>query len=80
MAIQMEKDVIKTGFEPAYVLVDSWFICNTFMTEIQKIKIRYEKKLHIIGLLKTNRSASLKQGTSIFAVSVIFNFWIKPVL
>jgi hypothetical protein len=51
----MVKDAIKTGFEPAYVLADSWFICDTFVSEIQKIKIRYTKKLHLIGLMKTNR-------------------------
>ena len=55
MAIQMVKDAIKTGFEPAYVLADSWFMCDTFISEIQKIKIRYAKKLHVIGLMKTNR-------------------------
>ncbi len=55
MAIQLVKDAIKTGFEPAYVLADSWFMCDTFVTEIQKIKIRYAKKLHVIGLMKTNR-------------------------
>jgi hypothetical protein len=55
MAIQMVKDAIKTGFEPAYVLADSWFIWDTFVSEIQKIKIRYAKKLHVIGLMKTNR-------------------------
>ena len=55
MAIRMVKDAIKTGFEPAYVLADSWFMCETFVSEIQKIKIRYAKKLHVIGLMKTNR-------------------------
>ena len=55
MAIQMVKDAIKTGFEPAYVLADSWFMCDSFISEIQKIKIRYAKKLHVIGLMKTNR-------------------------
>ena len=55
MAIQMVKDAIKTGFEPAYVLTDSWFMCDTFVYEIQKIKIKYVKKLHVIGLMKTNR-------------------------
>jgi hypothetical protein len=54
MAIQIIKDAFKTGFEPAYVLADSWFMCDTFVSEIQKIKIRYAKKLHIIGLMKTN--------------------------
>ncbi len=55
MAIQMVKDAIKTGFEPAYVLADSWFICDTFASEIKKIKIRYAKKLLVIGIMKTNR-------------------------
>ncbi len=63
MAIQMVKDAIKTGFEPAYVVADSWFICDTFMSEIQKIKIRYAKKLHIIGLMKTNRYIVIKDIT-----------------
>jgi hypothetical protein len=44
MVIQMVNDAIKTGFEPAYVLADSWFMCVTFVSEIQKIKIRYAKK------------------------------------
>ena len=52
----MVKDAIKTGFEPAYLLADSWFMCDTFVSEIQKINIRYAKKKHVIGLMKTNRS------------------------
>jgi hypothetical protein len=51
----MVKDAIKTDFEPAYVLVDSWFMCESLVSEIQKIKIRYAKKLHVISLMKTNR-------------------------
>ena len=54
MAIQMVNDAIKTGFEPSYVFADSWFMCNTFITKIHKIKIRYAKKLHVIGVMKTN--------------------------
>lgn len=50
MAKQMVKDAIKTEFHPAYVLADSWFMSDTFITEIQKIKIRHAKKLHVIGL------------------------------
>ncbi len=56
MAIQMVKDAVKTGFEPAYILTDSWFLCYTFLSEIQKIKIGYAKKLYVTGLIKTNRS------------------------
>jgi hypothetical protein len=54
MAIKMVKDTIKTGFEPDYVLADSWFMCDTFVSEIQKIKMIYPRKLHVIGLMKTN--------------------------
>lgn len=55
-SIQMVKYAIKTGFEPAYLLADSWFMCDTFVSEIQKINIIYTKKLYVIGLMKTNRS------------------------
>ena len=34
MVIQKVKDAIKTGFEPPYVLADSWFMCDTFVSEI----------------------------------------------
>ena len=68
MAIQMVKDELKSGFEPAYLLADSWFMCDTFVAEIQKIKIRYSKKLYVIRLMKTNRSIILngiKKKTSL---------------
>jgi hypothetical protein len=55
MAIQMVRDTMKTGFEPAYVIAHAWFMCYTFLSEIQKVKIRYAKKLHVIGLMKTNK-------------------------
>jgi hypothetical protein len=42
----------KLDFKLAYVINESWFICDTFLTEIQKIKIRYAKKLNFIGLMK----------------------------
>jgi len=50
---------IKASFEPVYVLADSWFICDNFIAEIQKIKIKYAKSLHVIGLMKTNRTVLL---------------------
>ena len=50
----------KGVFEPAYVLADSWFMCDTFVSEIQKIKIKYTKKLHVIGFMKNNRLIMIK--------------------
>lgn len=59
MAIELVKMAIKASFEPVYVLADSWFICDNFIAEIQKIKIKYAKSLHVIGLMKTNRTVLL---------------------
>jgi Transposase DDE domain len=55
MAVNMIKNAIKNSFEPLYVLGDSWFINETFITEIEKIKVKYAKKLFVIGLMKTDR-------------------------
>jgi hypothetical protein len=40
MTIELVKMAIKASFEPVYVLADSWFICDNFIAEIQKIKIK----------------------------------------
>lgn len=50
MVIQRVKDDIETAF----VLADSWFRCDTFMSDIHEIQIRYAEKIHVSGLLKTN--------------------------
>ena len=34
MDIQMVKDAIKTGFELAYVIADSLYMCDNFVSEI----------------------------------------------
>jgi hypothetical protein len=38
MVIQMVKDAIKTGFEPAYVLADSWFIYDTLYLKYRRLR------------------------------------------
>lgn len=55
MGIQMIKRAIKSSFQPKYVLVDSWFMSEGLISQIQNIKVKYTKKLHVIGLMKTNR-------------------------
>jgi len=82
MAIQLVKYAIKTGFEPAYVLADSWSMCDTFVSEIQKIKIRYAKKLRVIGLIKTKKSImnnGIKKTASLVPVYMQkdIRFWKK---
>lgn len=54
-AISMIKTAIKKKIDAKYVLADSWFICERFICEIQKIK----GKLFVIGLMKTNRFISI---------------------
>ncbi len=58
-AISMVNTAIKKGFEPAYILADSWFISFDFIEGIQNIKVKFTKKLHVIGLMKTNRKITI---------------------
>jgi len=51
----MIKDAINKKIKAQYVLADSWFICQRFISEIQKIN----KELFVIGLMKTNRIISI---------------------
>lgn len=55
MAITMIKRAIKNGLTPTYALADSWFMSEKFIRQVQDIKIKYAKKLHAIGLMKTHR-------------------------
>jgi len=55
LAIHMLKNAIKTGFEPAYVLADSWFMWETSFSKIQNNKLRFLIKLYVIGQMKTNK-------------------------
>lgn len=55
MAITMIKAAIKNGFIPQYVLADSWFIADEFLKSIRNIKKKLADKIHVIGIMKTNR-------------------------
>ena len=55
MAVNMIKNAIKSSFQPLYVLADSWFMTENFIDQIEKIKVKYVKKLYVIGLMKTDR-------------------------
>ena len=56
-AISMVKTAINKGIKAKYVLVDSQFTTEKFISEIHKIK----KELFVIGLMKTNRIIIVKQ-------------------
>jgi len=59
MAINMIKAAVRNGFTPQYVLADSWFISDDFIKSITGIKKKLAEKIHVIGLMKTNRIISL---------------------
>ena len=61
----------------AYLLADTWFMCDTLLFEIQKIKIRYAKKLHVISLMKTNRSIKMNGYAKDFFVYILVVALIK---
>jgi len=46
-----------------YVLADSWFISQEFIAGIQKINTKHTKKLHVIGMMKTNRNVTIYEAT-----------------
>lgn len=62
-AITMIRRAIVNSFQPQYVLADSWFITEGFINTVDKIKLKYAKKLFVIGLLKTNRIITLERKT-----------------
>jgi len=55
MAILMIQNASKRLKSVEYVLADSWFICEKFISEINKIKVTNRKNLDVIGLMKSNR-------------------------
>lgn len=54
-ALSLLKRNTKKWLNAKYVLVDSWFVCERFITGVQKI----DKNLKLIGLMKTNRFITL---------------------
>lgn len=59
MGIEMVKNAIKNGIKPVYVLADSWFICEEFISKISSIKVKYAKNIHVLGIMKTNRKITI---------------------
>lgn len=56
VALSMVKTAMNKGLKADYVLVDSWFTSEMFISEIHKIK----KDLFVIGLMKTNRILTIQ--------------------
>ena len=52
VAIKMLKRCIKNNILGSYVLMDSWFVTDTMLKEVRKIR---KGMLHIVGMCKINR-------------------------
>ncbi len=59
IALKMIKRCSKKWLKVDYVLTDSWFICERFI----KGTLEINPKLHIIGLMKTNRNVTINGKT-----------------
>jgi hypothetical protein len=59
MAITLISNAMKMGVTAKYVLADSWFICESFLTGIKDLS----KDMHVIGLMKTNRNITIDNKT-----------------
>lgn len=57
-ALKMIRQALKKNILADYVLADSWFICETFIKDILSMN---GSKLHVIGLMKTNRKITLHE-------------------
>jgi hypothetical protein len=52
VAIKMLKRSVKNNILGSYVLIDSWFVTDTMLKEVRKIR---KGMLHVLGICKTNR-------------------------
>jgi len=52
VAIKMLKRCVKQGILGSYVLIDSWFVTDTIIKEVRKIR---KGMLHVVGMCKINR-------------------------
>lgn len=59
MGVEHIANAVKKGVRADYVLADSWFICETFLSGINSL----DGKLHVIGLMKTNRKITMDGKT-----------------
>ena len=60
-AIKMFKRAIGQGFQIDYVLMDSWFTCESFISAVQGVK---KKIVHLIGMYKIARTKFNYKGHS----------------
>jgi hypothetical protein len=56
-AIKMLKRCVRIGILGSYVLMDSWFVTDTMLKEVRKIR---KGLLHVVGICKINRKFEIE--------------------
>lgn len=56
--VRMTKRTLKNGFDCDYVLADSWFISEPFITQIRSLNNK-GKAPHVLGIMKSNRKVKI---------------------
>jgi hypothetical protein len=56
MSINLIINALKRKIKADYILADSWFICDSFLSGIKALS----NDIHVIGLMKTNRFIEIK--------------------
>ena len=57
VAIRMLKRCLRQGILGSYVLIDSWFVTDTIIKEVRKIR---KGMLHVVGMCKINRKFEIE--------------------
>ncbi|MFQ5753905.1 MAG: transposase [bacterium] len=70
-AIKMIKRAVKHGFTADYVLADSWYISESFVSSIRKIKTG---ALHVLGMSRLDKRKYLFEGTEYTAKELLNKF------
>jgi len=58
-AIKMVENAIKKKLKVDYILMDSWFTCNAFITAVRKVK---NKTIHLIGMYSKAKTKFVHEG------------------
>ena len=67
-AISMIKRAAKHGFVPQYLLCDSWFSSEKFITSIRKIK---QGAMHFLGMVRQDKRKYLYNGKELTAAELL---------
>lgn len=71
VAIQMIKRAVSNGIIAQYVLVDSWFMCETLLKSVRALK---RGSIHVVGLCKLGKAKYQIHGKEFNATQLIAKY------